>query len=68
MKFVVFCICKRHSLSRPVWGAWIEMDDMFRNDKYPQSRAPYGARGLKFNHIVYLLKLVAVAPRMGRVD
>ena len=35
-------------LSRPVWGAWIEMNNMLSNNEYAQSRAPYGARGLKF--------------------
>ena len=35
--------------SRPVWGAWIEIEN--NEDEPPQgvSRAPYGARGLKFS-------------------
>ena len=32
------------------------------------SRAPYGARGLKFIYIEGLGKEIHVAPRMGRVD
>ncbi len=29
--------------SRPVWGAWIEMDNMLCNDEYTQSRPVWGA-------------------------
>ena len=34
--------------SRPVWGAWIEMDHLLAVQNLGKSRAPYGARGLKF--------------------
>ena len=35
-------------LSRPVWGAWIEMVVVSMAMPSRGSRAPYGARGLKF--------------------
>ena len=54
--------------SRPVWGAWIEMNNMLCNDEYAQSRAPYGARGLKFANSPGFRLYQGVAPRMGRVD
>ena len=34
--------------SRPVWGAWIEITAETMTDEHQESRAPYGARGLKF--------------------
>ena len=34
--------------SRPVWGAWIEMSAYATLCPHLSSRAPYGARGLKF--------------------
>ena len=33
-----------------------------------QSRAPYGARGLKCNRAHNGIAVIGVAPRMGRVD
>ena len=33
--------------SRPVWGAWIEINRLSCALALPPSRAPYGARGLK---------------------
>ena len=39
-------------LSRPVWGAWIEILGTITQTLVAQSRAPYGARGLKFAHSV----------------
>ena len=33
--------------SRPVWGAWIEMQSVFNLLIVISCRAPYGARGLK---------------------
>ena len=35
------------SLSRPVWGAWIEIEYVPCAAGVFVSRAPYGARGLK---------------------
>ena len=35
-------------LSRPVWGAWIEIYNIFVYPRLFSSRAPYGARGLKY--------------------
>ena len=37
-------------LSRPVWGAWIEMCDYRLPGARGVRRAPYGARGLKSIH------------------
>ena len=58
---------KMGPLSRPVWGAWIEIP--LQDTVYPErgGRAPYGARGLKLaqGHPSPQKK---VAPRMGRVD
>ena len=34
--------------SRPVWGAWIEISMTRPTIPYTSSRAPYGARGLKY--------------------
>ena len=35
--------------SRPVWGAWIEIEKGGLLGDRRRSRAPYGARGLKSN-------------------
>ena len=35
-------------MSRPVWGAWIEILSELSHIDPANSRAPYGARGLKF--------------------
>ncbi len=55
-------------LSRPVWGAWIEMQhaELWRYRK--MGRAPYGARGLKYDMGGGVAIVTGVAPRMGRVD
>ena len=55
-------------VSRPAWGAWIEIT--FVHDPSPMfdCRAPHGARGLKFSGLVLINSLLVVAPRMGRVD
>ena len=48
LKSILRMILPRTSMSRPVWGAWIEI---FSTLKVPISipgRAPYGARGLKY--------------------
>ena len=55
-------------MSRPVWGAWIEMQILAQLMGQGESRAPYGARGLKFNGLTSGLAVIRVAPRMGRVD
>ena len=34
--------------SRPVWGAWIEIVAYVTDRLALRSRAPYGARGLKY--------------------
>ena len=33
--------------SRPVWGAWIEIESYVAAESLAKGRAPYGARGLK---------------------
>ena len=60
---------KKAATSRPVWGAWIEIAangaPVWQNF---MSRAPYGARGLKYDMMEGGMNLENVAPRMGRVD
>ena len=34
-------------VSRPAWGAWIEISTMLFLSRVPRRRAPHGARGLK---------------------
>ena len=49
LKYVVFADHPALLLSRPVWGAWIEIHTcLLALFAYRQGRAPYGARGLKF--------------------
>ena len=55
-------------LSRPVWGAWIEMQHAELCRYRKMGRAPYGARGLKCNMQSFGGTAKWVAPRMGRVD
>ncbi len=56
------------AVSRPVWGAWIEICLLFAGYPLHAGRAPYGARGLKFKAIESQKHSAQVAPRMGRVD
>ena len=53
-------------LSRPVWGAWIEIVKVagvtFKNGR----RAPYGARGLKYYQVVFYQKGNSRAPYGAR--
>ena len=56
-------------MSRPVWGAWIEIGMAVRDHTQEvHGRAPYGARGLKCRYTESELTAAVVAPRMGRVD
>ena len=43
---------KQTAKSRPVWGAWIEMGYQYSDLHLTVSRAPYGARGLKYHQPV----------------
>ena len=54
--------------SRPTRGAWIEIQADYDLLEYLLSRAPHGARGLKFNHANALHGKNLVAPHTGRVD
>ena len=54
--------------SRPVWGAWIEILAVTSGSSISVSRAPYGARGLKYCKYNMSAQNATVAPRMGRVD
>ena len=38
-------------MSRPVWGAWIEMRGICTSSTMRKRRAPYGARGLKCSQV-----------------
>ena len=53
-------------MSRPVWGAWIEIADYGHSAYRRCSRAPYGARGLKFIYIEGLGKEIRRAPYGAR--
>ena len=55
------------AMSRPVWGAWIEILPYLYRGRAALGRAPYGARGLKLLTLS-LGTSMKVAPRMGRVD
>ena len=55
-------------VSRPAWGAWIEMLIGFVLRSIWGGRAPHGARGLKFCFLTLFRSVIGVAPRMGRVD
>ena len=55
-------------MSRPAWGAWIEIVHRRAVVYYGRGRAPYGARGLKFNRPPEMLLKLSVAPHTGRVD
>ena len=59
---------KYTQMSRPVWGAWIEIEILSYLDQIIERRAPYGARGLKSNGAIFCMIGTLVAPRMGRVD
>ncbi len=54
--------------SRPAWGAWIEIIQPGQAMQLLGSRAPHGARGLKFILVQRVRIVTQVAPRMGRVD
>ena len=54
--------------SRPAWGAWIEICSSTIWVMLFRSRAPHGARGLKFFSPLSRVLFPVVAPRMGRVD
>ena len=47
MKCAALGRCASVLWSRPVWGAWIEIDRLPALVKEVFRRAPYGARGLK---------------------
>ena len=55
-------------LSCPVWDAWIEIWPYIIIGLMGVSRAPYGARGLKFTKNENEFVRIKVVPRMGRVD
>ena len=59
---------RRKYMSRPVWGAWIEISYPRGTVNARGSRAPYGARGLKYCGVYRDAGKCQVAPRMGRVD
>ena len=52
--------------SRPVWGAWIEMRTSRVSGDGPGGRAPYGARGLKYNFSCLCAALPRRAPYGAR--
>ena len=52
-------------LSRPVWGAWIEILMKLVLYGIIVSRAPYGARGLKLSLVKVVLMMVESRPVWG---
>ena len=53
-------------MSRPVWGAWIEIGYQYTDLYLTVCRAPYGARGLKFINVEGLRKQICRAPYGAR--
>ena len=53
-------------LSRPVWGAWIEISNGSTDIAHITRRAPYGARGLKLNLMLLEKSLLSRAPYGAR--
>ena len=51
--------------SRPVWGAWIEINGIGFAFAYTLSRAPYGARGLKFGVVLSAILSILSRPVWG---
>ena len=45
-------------MSRPVWGAWIEIFDNGLMQALRAGRAPYGARGLKFEQVINTIDIL----------
>ena len=54
-------------MSRPARGAWVEIPLFWFYYEDPESRAPQGARGLKYELQKDMNKKEMVAPRKGRV-
>ena len=58
--------------SRPAWGAWIEMTTQRRRSHtgtcllYTSSRAPHGARGLKYTSLISVRETPRRAPHGAR--
>ena len=59
---VIFVLPSR---SRPVWGAWIEMETVVQREEEIKGRAPYGARGLKLTLLLISICLSPSRPVWG---
>ena len=55
-------------LSRPVWGAWIEICYMVTPPCLPPVSRPVWGAWIEIVNIINREKATDVAPRMGRVD
>lgn len=55
-------------LSCPVRGTWIEIQMFQTVINAKPGRAPYGARGLKFQALIQVRNALRVVPRRGHVD
>ena len=68
--WIEICPCRRPASrprwSRPVRGAWIEIRPGHTGSCCSCRRAPYGARGLKFQCLVALLLVLRRAPYGGK--
>ena len=58
----------RQEVSCPVRGTWIEIFTHYNGISKLTSRAPYGARGLKFKCRYHTKPDGGVVPRTGHVD
>ena len=67
MKYSVLLIYHGAGLSRPARGAWVEIERDVLPLHHPASRAPQGARGLKYSRKHRIKTSSHVAPRKGRV-
>ena len=60
-----YCRRSLRRLSRPAWGAWIETPRRAHGGRYPCSRAPHGARGLKLLHRLHHRHRLQSRPARG---
>ena len=58
----------QYAMSRSAWSAWIEILRRMIVGEPVASRAPHGARGLKFRNDAFDGLKFVVALRMERVD
>ena len=65
MKYIAELVVREEAESRPARGAWVEMCMCAPAAQSPASRAPQGARGLKYAFTLQLPKREASRPARG---